>query len=153
MALPEIDLPVELTRLKEKGWVKSERESDTGIGKTIEDKRGITENNIGEPDCLYEGNEVEIKAHRMYSSAMITLFTLEAGLRRLHDVSLMRKYGYRNGQGRQALKITLTTNGFTPQGLKLETDDEEGTISIVDKEGFVPWVWTTSDIHLKLHNL
>lgn len=129
------------------------RESDTGIGKTIEELLGIRENNNKIADCSYHGMEVEIKGHREHSTAMVTLFTLEAGQRILHDVELMKKYGYIDDKGRLALKVTLTTGGYIPQGLKLETDRSQGTISIVDKFGFKPWVWSWSTIHLKLLNL
>jgi hypothetical protein len=151
--LPEIDLPVELAKIRAKGWVESHRESDTGIGKTIEDYLGIKENNLGEPDCLYHGVEVEIKGRRLKTNSMITLFTLEPSVRHLHDVELMKKYGYKDIKGRLALKITLTPMNFTPQGLKIEVDRKSGAISIVDRNGNKPWVWTSSDFHLKLHNL
>jgi hypothetical protein len=151
--LPEIDLPIELAKLKAKGWLMSHRKDDTGIGKTIEDYLGIKENNLGEPDCLYKGMEIEIKGRRAKTNSMITLFTLEPSIRHLHDVELMKKYGYRNGKGRQALKITLTPMGFTPQGLKIEVDKITGSISIIDKVGSKPWTWTMADFHLKLHNL
>lgn len=151
--LPEIDLPTELAKLKARGWIESHRESDTGIGKTIEDCLGIKENNLGEPDCLYHGLEVEIKGRRANTNSMITLFTLEPSTRHLHDVELMKKYGYRNGKGRIALKITLTPMNFTPQGLKIEVDKSTGSIEIVDQSGYKPWIWTKSDFHLKLHNL
>ncbi|MGH9921500.1 MAG: MvaI/BcnI family restriction endonuclease [Nitrososphaerales archaeon] len=149
----EIDLPTELARLKGKGWIESNRSGDTGIGKTIEDHLGIEENNLGEPDCLYRGMDIEIKARRINTSAMITLFTLEPGVRNLSDIQLMQTYGYVDAKGRQALKITLTHNIFTGQGLKLHVDYAGGTISIVDTNGLSPWMWTIADIHLKLHNL
>jgi hypothetical protein len=151
--LPEIDSPIELAKIKAMGWIESHRESDTGIGKTIEDYLGIKENNIGEPDCLYHGMEVEIKGRRLRTNSMITLFTLEPSTRYLNDVELMRKYGYMDGKGRQALKITLTPMNFTPQGLKIEVDISGGSIRIVDRSGYKPWIWTLSDFHLKLHNL
>lgn len=153
VSLPLIDLPEELARIKQMGWILSTRKSDTGIGKTVEDLLGIRENNLGEPDCIYRGHEVEIKGHRIDSNSMITLFTLEPGTRYLHDVELIRKYGYTNGKGRQALKITLTTQAFTPQGLKLRSDAARRTISIVDTSGYEPWIWSIDDIRLKLHNL
>jgi MvaI/BcnI restriction endonuclease family len=153
MALPKIDLKRELSKLKALGWIPSNRKSDTGIGKTLEDKLGIPENNSGEPDCIYGGLEVEVKSHRITSGAMITLFTLEPGKRELKDVALIEKYGYINGNGRKALKVTLKTDDFNQQGIKLESSKAKGTISIVDSRGYAPWVWTTADIHLKLHNL
>lgn len=152
-SLPEIDLPFELARLKAMGWIESHRESDTGIGKTVEDYLGIKENNLGEPDCLYRGMEVEIKGRRSKTSSMVTLFTFEPGTRHLNDVQLMRKYGYTDVKGRLALKITLTPINFTPQGLKIEIDKVKGAIAIIDQTGYRPWIWTTSDIRLKLHNL
>jgi hypothetical protein len=148
--LPEIDLPTELQKLKKLGWIASNREGDTGIGKTIEDHLGIKENPQTRPDCTYQGIPVEIKAHRIRTQSMITLFTLEAGIRNLNDVQLMQQYGYEDGSGRRGLKITLTTHEFTPQGLKLETNN---SISVVDRAGSKLWIWTVSDIKLKLHNL
>jgi hypothetical protein len=148
--LPEIDLLIELKRLKSEGWIPSDRKGDTGIGKTIEDRLGIRENPLTQPDCTYHGVPVEIKAHRLMTKSMITLFTLEAGVRNLNDIQLMKRYGYENGRGRRALKITLTTSAFTPQRLKLETNN---SITIVDREGRRLWVWTVNDIKLKLHNL
>lgn len=148
--LPELDLPVELAKLKARGWIPSDRKGDTGIGKTIEDCLGIKENPLSQPDCTYHGIPVEIKAHRIKAQSMITLFTLEAGTRNLNDVQLMQKYGYQNGKGRRALKVTLTTNAFIPQGLKLETNN---SIEIVDRTGNKLWIWSVSDIKLKLHNL
>ena len=73
-----VNLPVELAKLKAMGWITSLRKGDTGIGKTIETLLGIPENNLGEPDCLYNELEVEVKAHRSNSNSMVTLFTLEA---------------------------------------------------------------------------
>jgi hypothetical protein len=148
--LPEIDLRRELARLKGLGWIPSDRVGDTGIGKTIEDRLGIRENPLTRPDCTFNDVPVEIKAHRVRTTSMITLFTLEAGTRNLNDVQLMQRYGYQNGNGRRALKVTLTTTGFVPQGLKLEAD---GSIAVVDRRGTRLWIWTVSDIQLKLHNL
>ena len=146
-------MPTELLKLKARGWIPSSRKGDTGIGKTIEDHLGIPENNQGEPDCIYRGLPVEIKGRRLETKSMITLFTLEPGVRHLKDADLIRKYGYVNSRGRPALKITLTPVNFTPQGLKLEIDEKGESIAIVDRNGYKPWVWTTEDIHLKLQNL
>lgn len=153
MQLKEIDLPTELRKIKEMGWIKSLRKSDTGIGKTIETLLGIPENNDGEPDCLYNGQKVEIKSHRSNSTSMITLFTLEPSIKNLKDVPLMEKYGYINGKGRKALKVTLKPDEFIAQGLKIKIDHQRDTISIVDKDDNEPWVWNRSEFHLKVHNI
>lgn len=153
-SLPVIDLPKELAEIKAMGWIKSMRKGDTGIGKTIETLLGIPENNHhGEPDCIYNGYEVEIKSHRANSKSMVTLFTLEPRNRALKDVPLMKKYGYTDKKGRLALKVTLVPGHFTPQNLKLVSDPVAKTISIVDKQGNAPWVWDENDIRLKLQNI
>lgn len=60
-----------ITEIKEMNYVRSHRKGDTGIGKTIEDLLGITENNIAGPDfSIYE-----LKSGRKDSSSMLTLFT------------------------------------------------------------------------------
>lgn len=151
--LPEIDLPKELALLKARGWIESHRKGDTGIGKTIEDCLGIAENNSGEPDCTFQGVEIEIKGRRAKTKSMLTLFTLEPRIRKLNDVELMKKYGYTDKKGRQALKNAVTPYDFNPQGLKIGVDKAGGAIMIIDKNGNTPWIWTVSDFHLKLHNL
>jgi hypothetical protein len=57
--------------VKALGFVKSNRGSDTGIGKTFEDYVGVVENNLEEPDLA----GYEIKSHREVSNSYITLFT------------------------------------------------------------------------------
>ena len=153
MVLPEIDLPKAIEELSKEGWIESLREGDTGIGKTIETMLNIPENNIGEPDCIYKGLEIELKSHRAHSKAMLTLFTLEAGVRNLNDVELMKKYGYTDKKGRQALKVTLPSKQFSPQGLIVKSDTENKKLKIIDKNNDELWIWSLPNIKLKLHNL
>jgi hypothetical protein len=49
-----------LEELSEKGWIKSNRSHNTGIGKTLEDNLDITENNIALPDF----GVMELKSQR-----------------------------------------------------------------------------------------
>lgn len=66
------DLMVERFRaVKARGFVKSRRSHNTGIGKTFEDYIGVIENNLDEPD--FAG--FEIKSHRSASQSYVTLFT------------------------------------------------------------------------------
>lgn len=58
-------------KVKNLGFVKSNRKNNTGIGKTFEDYIGVVENNLDEPDLL----GYEIKAHREEASSYVTLFT------------------------------------------------------------------------------
>lgn len=60
-----------MERIKKMGFVETHRAGDTGIGKTLEDLLGITENNIAGPDfSIYE-----LKSARKESRSMLTLFT------------------------------------------------------------------------------
>lgn len=58
-------------RVREKDWIASKRKGPTGVGQTLEYYLGMKENNIALPDL----GTVELKAHRVGSSSMITLFT------------------------------------------------------------------------------
>jgi len=53
------------------GYIESHRAGSTGIGKTLEDLLGITENNIAGPDFTV----YELKSSRKDSVSMLTLFT------------------------------------------------------------------------------
>lgn len=68
------ELKKKLQSIKALGFVKTHRNGDTGIGKTLEDLLGIKENNIPLPDI---GEIAELKAYRKNASSMLTLFTLE----------------------------------------------------------------------------
>jgi len=57
--------------IKEMGYVKTHRTGNTGIGKTLEDLLGITENNVPGPNAAM----VELKSVRKNVSSMLTLFT------------------------------------------------------------------------------
>ncbi|MCJ7423581.1 MvaI/BcnI family restriction endonuclease [Candidatus Bathyarchaeota archaeon] len=60
-----------IAQIKGMGYVLTHRKGDTGIGKTLEDLLGITENNIAGPDFA----TYELKAGRKESVSMLTLFT------------------------------------------------------------------------------
>ncbi len=60
-----------LRAIKEKGWIRANREHNTWIWKTLEDHLGITENNIDLPDFWV----MELKSQRRATKSMITLFT------------------------------------------------------------------------------
>lgn len=58
-------------QVRKKGWIASKRKGPTGVGQTLEHYLAMKENNIALPDL----GTVELKAHRIGSSSMITLFT------------------------------------------------------------------------------
>lgn len=97
--------------LKNLGWIKTLRSGSTGIGYTLETLLNIPENNIGAPDFL----DYELKAGRINSSSMLTLFTLAPQPARSNSY-LRDKYGYISTEyenERKVLHTTLTTQRFS----------------------------------------
>jgi len=80
---------VKIAQIKEMKFVPSHRVGDTGIGKTLEDLLGITENNISSADL----GKYEIKAARKNTSSMLTLFT-KAPQPSSANSELLEKCGY-----------------------------------------------------------
>ena len=92
--LPEIDIKEKLKEIKEKGFIKSLRKDNTGIGYTLETLLGIKENNIGEPDFTYNGLKVELKAQRKKAGSRVTLSTKSPVWDPLRDREIINKLGY-----------------------------------------------------------
>ncbi|MBI5073162.1 hypothetical protein HZA99_05055 [Candidatus Woesearchaeota archaeon] len=149
--MPEIDIRKTLPKLFRKGFLKSLREGDTGVGFTIETELGIKENNSENVDFTYNGAPVELKTQREHASSNITLFTKEPEKGKFNDASLIKKYGYADVYGRRGLKITLTTKEFNPQGFKLEINESEEKINIVHERDGNIWYYSLNDIFAKLH--
>ena len=63
------ELTKKLEEIKVKGFVKTVRAHDGGVGNTLEYLLGIKENNISLPDI----GDIEIKAKRIDSSSILTL--------------------------------------------------------------------------------
>lgn len=90
-----------LEQIRDRGYIKSHRSGDTGIGKTLEDLLGIDENNISGPDF----SVYELKSTRRQSTTMVTLFTKapspKGAIKKLVD-----NFGYRNRKGSSKTKQT-----------------------------------------------
>lgn len=151
--IPEIDIKKKLLEITKKGFIKSLRKGDTGIGFTLEMELGIKENNLQNEDFTYQGNLVELKAQRKDTTSNITLFTKEPVKDGLKDRDMIKKYGYINSNNRKALKITLTTKHLTSKGLKLEIDREQGKIFVTHKKDGRLWFWTIDELKLKIQHL
>jgi len=78
-----------MKEIKETGFVQTHRKGPTGIGKTLEDLLGITENNIAGPDF----SNYELKSGRKDSVSMLTLFT-KAPMPRGANKNLLEVFGY-----------------------------------------------------------
>ena len=86
------DVKKQLLDIKSMGFIKTHRVHDTGIGKTLEDLLGVSENNIKLPDI----GDTELKAKRIDSGSMLTLATkspLPVGVNRV----LFDTYKYLDG--------------------------------------------------------
>lgn len=82
------ELTQKILEIKNRGFIKTHRLDDTGIGKTLEDLLGIKENNLKLPDV----GDIELKAKRIDSQSMLTIATKAPNPRR--NLELIRKIFY-----------------------------------------------------------
>lgn len=90
--------------IKKMGWVKTHRSGNTGVGKTLEDLLGITENNIQGPDF----GKYELKSGRINSNSMLTLITKSPEPPKSNQM-LVKKFGYYSKDARDKGKKVLHT--------------------------------------------
>lgn len=115
-----------LKALKEKGYIKSSRSGNTGIGKTLEDLLGIKENNLPSPN----GIRTELKSARKDASGMLTLFT-KSPLPCKVNSKLLARYGYesKKGNGQKELHTTVNAISFNQlrgrPGFKLDVTNDK----------------------------
>jgi len=95
--------------IKEMGYIKTRRAGTTGIGKTLEDLLGITENNIPGPNAAM----IELKSVRKNAKSMLTLFTKSPLPSKANSV-LLERFGYESTRGnkRKELHTTVNAQGF-----------------------------------------
>lgn len=110
-------------KIKQQNWIQSVRRGPTGIGQTLEQVLGLTENNIALPDL----HEIELKAHRIGSTSMITLFTFNRKAWKMKPLEAIRKYGTPDVNGRMGLYFTMSP---TPNSTGLFIFNEENSISV-----------------------
>ncbi len=94
----------EYKKIQEMGWISTHRAGNTGIGKTLEDLLGIAENNYQEPDF----GEYELKASRLNSNSMLTLFT-KSPLPKGSNTALRLAFGYSSSAYDNDEKVLHTT--------------------------------------------
>jgi hypothetical protein len=125
--------------LRKKGWVKTHRKGPTGVGHTLEQELGMTENNIAGSDFKF----AELKAHRLNSSSLITLFTFNRKVWKIKPIDAVKKYGTPDENGRLGIYFTM---GQTPNsaGLFLDFKDEE--IELRHKDGTLVAVWPVEEL-------
>jgi len=120
--------------IKNKGWIKSHRIHDTGIGKTFEDEMGIDENNSENSDFK---DLIEIKTQRGQSSSRVTLFTKSPKPTGI-NTEIKEKYGQVNEKGFKEIHTTFDAVKFNSYkniyGFKLNVDEIEEKIEIYVKD-------------------
>lgn len=122
------ELKARLADLRDDGFIPTMRAGSTGVGYTLEQRLGLSENNLPIPDI---GGRVEVKATRRTTSSLISLFTFNRSVWQLPPVQAISEFGYIDNQGRPALKSTVSASAQNTQGLKLTlTNGPEMSVSL-----------------------
>ena len=137
---PELIERLKATTIKEKGYIKTHRKGNTGIGKTLEDLLGIAENNIPGPNAAM----IELKSARKGVSSMLTLFT-KAPLPRKANSILLQRFGYESTQGNKRKRLHTTVNATDYNRLKeklgFKIDIREDRINLITTQREVVGYW------------
>lgn len=125
-----------LKDIVDKGWVPNARHGNQGgIGNTLEDLLGITENNLPIPNAA----EWELKTQRLKTSSLTTLFHLEPSPRAIGFVSqvLLPRYGWRHKEANalypdSEMSFRQTINGLLPtdRGFVIKLDRNEKKVLV-----------------------
>lgn len=132
-SLPVINFRQKLKQISKRGFVKSLRTSDTGIGKTLEELFGIPENNVSN-DFQFGGRIIELKSQRINASSRVTLITKSPYWDPLSAEEIIKKYGYPDAKARQGLKVTITATAFNARRLKLQVNKRNNRIDIIHEQ-------------------
>jgi len=116
-----------IMRIKQMGYVQSHRAGPTGIGKTLEDLLGITENNIAGPDFA----TYELKTGRKDSVSMLTLFT-KAPDPKGANKKLLETFGYvQRKVPRDYEQLTLTGDKIDESKIPIEDKELHTTVDAI----------------------
>ena len=126
--LPKIKKALE--ELNKKGWVKSQRKHDTGIGKTLEEELGIPENNIALPDF----GIMELKSQRINTQSMMTLFTQKP--EGTTNTEIRKRFGYKDKEFPKVKCLRQTIVGGQKNALGFHCEiDRKNDRMIIKKDG------------------
>ena len=129
-----------LVEFKTRGYVRTHRAGQTGIGKTLEDLLEIEENNIAVSNMTF----AEIKSARKGSGSMLTLFT-KSPLPQEANTRLLSRFGYMTPQsgGRKILHTTVWATGYNKlrgqPGLKIHVTPAKLVLVSVKGEELAYW--------------
>jgi len=129
-------LTARLEAIAEMGWVPNVRNGNHGgIGNTLEQLLGIKENNLPIPNAA----EWELKAQRLGSTALTTLFHMEPSPRALRFVPqiLLPNYGWshqeageRYGAGEMSFRQTIHGGARSDRGFRVVIDRPQQRVLI-----------------------
>ncbi len=125
-----------LKEISESGWIENTRKGNQGgIGNTLEYLLGIKENNLPIPNAA----EWELKAQRINSSSLTTLFHSEPSPRAIRFVPqiLLPKYGWehkesgrRYSEGEMSFRQTIHGKNRSDRGFMVVIDRKERKVLI-----------------------
>ena len=124
--------------VKAKGFIKSHRKGDTGVGHTLEQELGLTENCISGPDL----GKYELKAARRGAGGKQTFFNKE-GDWVVSQRDYLKTYGFPHTEhiGETSGQCTVTKN-VNKRGLSIVTTDDYCAVAHGDTI-IVKWDWET----------
>lgn len=130
------ELIAKLKEISAMGWIPNARRRNAGgIGNTLEDLLGIKENNLPIPNAA----EWELKAQRLNSTSLTTLFHIEPSPRAIRFVPqvLLPKYGWAHQEdgkkypkGEMSYRQTIHGNSRSDRGFKVVIERKERKILI-----------------------
>ena len=136
-------LIAKLKEISEMGFIPNARKGNAGgIGNTLEDLLCIKENNLPIPNAA----EWELKAQRLNSTSLTTLFHIEPSWRAFRFVPqvLLPKYGWAHQEdgkkypkGEMSYRQTIHGNSRSDRGFKVVIDRKERKILISFDAGSV----------------
>lgn len=132
-------LKSKLEAVKKLGFVASLRKGNTGIGYTLETLLEIPENNIKLPDF----GTIELKSKRKNASTPVTMFTFNRAVWKIKQIEAIRKYGYTDTTGREALYCFVGTKP-NQQGLFLQTTKD--AVQLFHKNGELIAEWQSENL-------
>lgn len=137
------ELIAKLKEISAMGFIPNTRRGNAGgIGNTLEDLLGIKENNLPIPNAA----EWELKAQRLNSTSLTTLFHIEPSPRAIRFVPqvLLPKYGWAHQEdgkkypkGEMSYRQTIHGNSRSDRGFKVVIDRKERKILISFAAGSV----------------
>lgn len=140
-----------LQELESKGYIRTHRRGQTGIGKTLEDLLEIEENNIALANTTF----AEVKSARKGSQSMLTLFT-KSPLPPKANTNLLDKFGYVTplSKGRKILHTTVKATEYNmlkgKAGFKI--DARKDKLSLVSTSGEELGYWDESTLKESFEN-